>query len=89
MRRVRVVISGLVQGVGFRYYARQQAERLGVAGWVRNRPDGSVEAELEGTADAVAAMLAWVAEGPASARVRNLRTTDIPPLGGSGFNVRG
>ena len=89
MRRVHVVISGLVQGVGFRYYARQQAERLGITGWVRNRPDGSVEAELEGTSDAVAAMLDWVAEGPASARVRNLRTTDIQPLGGSGFNVRG
>ncbi len=89
MRRVHVVVSGLVQGVGFRYYALQQAERLGIAGWVRNRSDGSVEAELEGTPEAVAAMLDWASEGPASARVRNLRTTDIPPLGGSGFNVRG
>ncbi|HUO51761.1 MAG TPA: acylphosphatase [Gemmatimonadaceae bacterium] len=66
---VRVEVRGLVQGVGFRWFARERARRLGVAGWVRNRSDGSVEVAAQGPDDAVNAFLANLAEGPAGARV--------------------
>ena len=67
-----VLVSGRVQGVGFRWYAREKAEELGLAGWVRNLPDGRVEAWLEGEEEAVTAMLARHRrtrhQGPAAAR---------------------
>jgi acylphosphatase len=62
-------IQGLVQGVGFRYALGREAERRGVAGWVRNRADGSVEALLSGNAEAVEALTAWARRGPPAARV--------------------
>ena len=62
-------IAGRVQGVGFRFYMQRKALELGVAGWVRNRPDSSVEALVQGSPDAVAAMIAWARRGPASAAV--------------------
>jgi acylphosphatase len=64
-----LVITGLVQGIGFRYSMAAQARALGVAGWVRNRRDGSVEAMVAGTAEQVAAMIAWSRQGPAGAAV--------------------
>ncbi len=67
--RRRVVVEGRVQGVGYRYFARTAALRLGVAGWVRNRADGSVEALLSGPADAVEALIAALRRGPPGARV--------------------
>ena len=66
-------MHGGVQGVGFRYTARLQADRFGVAGWVRNRADGTVEAEVEGDEASVQAMLDWLAEGPPGAAVRTHR----------------
>ena len=65
----RLVIKGLVQGVGFRYAMMAQARLLGVNGWVRNRRDGSVEAMLAGDAGQVAAMLEWSRRGPGGAAV--------------------
>ena len=66
-RQIRV--RGQVQGVGFRQAMRREAERAGVRGWVRNRSDGSVEALLQGEAEAVARLLAWARRGPPAARV--------------------
>ena len=66
-RRLR--IHGVVQGVGFRYSLQREAVRLGLAGWVRNRRDGTVEALACGPAPAVDALVAWAHRGPPSARV--------------------
>jgi len=68
----RLIARGLVQGVWFREGMRQEAARLGIAGWVRNRRDGSVEAVVHGSADAVEAMIAWARRGPEAARVDDL-----------------
>ena len=65
----RLVITGVVQGVGFRYHMSETALRLGISGWVRNRRDSSVEAVVAGTPEAVAAMIAWARRGPDDARV--------------------
>ncbi len=67
--RARAVISGRVQGVAFRIETQWAAERIGVRGWVRNRPDGTVEALFEGERARVEEMLAWSRHGPALARV--------------------
>ncbi|GAB3822126.1 acylphosphatase [Tessaracoccus terricola] len=88
MRRVHVIVTGTVQGVGFRWSTQLRAEELGLSGWVRNRPDGTVEAELEGPEDTVEQLLSWMADGPPSARVRDLRTRDVGVTGASGFEVR-
>ena len=83
-------MHGGVQGVGFRYSARMQAERLGVAGWVRNRADGTVEAEVEGDAASVQAMLDWLAEGPPGALVQGTEVTEVTevePTGERGFRI--
>jgi acylphosphatase len=71
-RTVRIRIAGRVQGVGFRYWTEETALELGLAGWVRNRRDGSVEALLSGAADAVAEMLRLCHEGPRSAQVASV-----------------
>jgi acylphosphatase len=68
-RRVRVRITGRVQGVFFRAYTRDAAEEIGVAGWVRNLPDGSVGAIFEGDADKVDKMIEWCSEGSPMGRV--------------------
>jgi acylphosphatase len=77
--RRRVVVSGRVQGVGFRAATRSRAEAHGVAGWVRNRPDGSVEAAFEGDPEAVEAMVGFCREGPRLARVERLEVCEEPP----------
>lgn len=87
MIRVHVVVHGRVQAVGFRFGARVEAQRLGVSGWVRNRSDGAVEAEIEGERAAVERMLAWLDEGPPGADVTALTTTDLVPTGERGFRV--
>lgn len=86
---IRAVVSGIVQGVGFRFYTQHQAERLGLAGSVLNRPDGKVECELEGPADAVSAMVDWLHQGPRSARVTGVETTPGTVTGTRGFRVAG
>jgi acylphosphatase len=69
VKRVRVRIHGRVQGVFFRAEARSRAESLGIAGWVRNAPDGSVEALFEGEPDRVDSMVEWCRHGPSGAHV--------------------
>jgi acylphosphatase len=82
------MVRGEVQGVGYRYTMRMIAREAGVAGWVRNRADGSVEAELEGTPDQVDEVLAWMAEGPPGAHVESATVTDASPTAEHGFEVR-
>ncbi|HYR33537.1 MAG TPA: acylphosphatase [Burkholderiales bacterium] len=77
MRTRQIRVIGRVQGVGYRYALRDEALRLGIVGWVRNRADGSVEALLQGDAAALAQLIAWARRGPRAARVDELR--DEPP----------
>ena len=83
-----MVVRGEVQGVGYRYTMRMVAREAGVAGWVRNLRDGSVEAEVEGTAEQVDELLSWAAEGPPGCRVTGASVTDASPTGERGFEVR-
>jgi acylphosphatase len=71
-----LTIRGRVQGVGFRYHMHEEATRLGVAGWVRNRRDGNVEALVQGDAPAVEAVIAWAHRGPRSAQVTSVEVKD-------------
>jgi acylphosphatase len=86
--RRRVIAHGRVQGVGFRYTVRRAAESRGVAGWVRNRGDGAVEAVFEGEADAVDALVRIAGEGPRGAAVERVEVVDEPPEGLSRFEIR-
>lgn len=90
VRRAHVFVEGWVQGVNFRYYTRQQALRQGVAGWVRNLPDGRVEAIFEGEESAVQALVEWCREGPPAATVERVDVRWEEPVGGlKGFDIRG
>jgi acylphosphatase len=85
----RFIVSGQVQGVGFRYSAMAQARRLGLTGWVSNRPDGSVEGLAAGAPGELDAFRAWLARGPPAARVRGVEwveTKEAP--GGASFEIR-
>ena len=88
MVRVHVVVSGRVQGVWYRQSCQEQALAAGVAGWVRNLADGTVEAALEGERSAVDAVLTWMAEGPPLADVTGVAVIDLEPTGEKGFAVR-
>ncbi len=83
--RARVVISGRVQGVGFRYSCLEEVK--GVAGWVRNLPDGRVEAAFEGPRDAVDGAVEWCRRGPPSAHVTGVTVEWETPRGESGFRI--
>jgi len=74
-RHVRV--SGLVQGVGFRYATQRHAQLLGVGGWVRNRADGSVEATIQGSPQQLDLMQRWLRQGPRTAQVQELTVTTV------------
>lgn len=80
-------MRGRVQGVFFRDATRERAESSGVAGWVRNREDGSVEAVFEGPADAVERLVAFAREGPGQAKVDDLDVAEEEPQGLDGFTV--
>jgi acylphosphatase len=85
-RRVR--ITGLVQGVFFRAWTCEQAKRLGVSGWVRNCPDGSVEAQLEGDGPSVQRLTDLLGHGPDGARVDRIEIEEAAAEKGDGFEVR-
>jgi acylphosphatase len=86
--RRHLVVRGRVQGVWFRESARRRASELGVGGWVRNRGDGAVEAELEGDAEAVAVLVDWFGRGPSGARVESIEVEERDAAGETGFAVR-
>lgn len=85
----RVLVSGRVQGVAFRWSALEQARRLGLDGWIRNLRDGRVEAWIEAAEDSgsLERMLGWLAEGPPLARVDDCEVTEVPAVGERGFEV--
>jgi acylphosphatase len=85
-RHIRV--TGRVQGVFFRAWTRDQAQALGVSGWIRNCPDGRVEAHVEGDEAAVERMLEHLRRGPPAASVEDLRTWDVEPCEFDDFEVR-
>ena len=89
MRRVRLNVSGRVQGVFYRATCARLARERGLAGSVRNRPDGAVEAVFEGRPDAVEEMIAWCRNGPELARVDEVEVVEEHPLGDTGFRVTG
>jgi acylphosphatase len=84
---VEVRVTGRVQGVSFRWYAAREAGRLGVAGWVRNEPDGSVAAHVEGRDDAVEEMVAWCGHGPPAALVDDVEVREAAVTGAASFEI--
>lgn len=77
MKRVRFVVTGRVQGVGFRWFVKAEAVPLELTGWIRNRSDGAVEGEVEGREDAIDALQACLEVGPSSAIVTNVEISEI------------
>lgn len=86
--RRHVWVSGRVQGVWFRGATEAEAARRGLAGWVRNLPDGRVEAVFEGDAEAVSELLEFVQQGPRHAEVRSVQVREESPEGEQGFRIR-
>jgi acylphosphatase len=86
-RAVDVTVTGRVQGVFFRAETQREADRLGLTGWVRNEPDGSVAAHFEGEPAAVEAMVAWCGEGPSRARVDGVDVRDAEVTDAERFEV--
>jgi acylphosphatase len=86
---VQVKVTGRVQGVAFRWEAQHQAERLGARGWVRNEPDGSVVAHVEGEPDVVNDMVVWLRQGPPGSRVRDVAVREAAPTGATSFEITG
>ena len=84
----RIVVRGRVQGVFFRDSMRRIAESRGVAGWVRNRDDGAVEAHVEGESGAVESVTRWAREGPRHADVSDVEVSETAPEGLGGFQIR-
>ena len=89
MKAIQARVTGQVQGVAFRWHTQEQAQRLGVAGWVRNEVDGSVLVHAEGEADAVDTLVEWCRHGPPSARVRDVAARDAALSGATSFEVTG
>jgi acylphosphatase len=86
--RARVIVRGRVQGVSFRMLTSDRARSRGVAGWVRNRPDGAVEAVFEGQEEAVGSLVDWCRRGPAGAIVDSVDVAWETPRGEQGFVIR-
>ncbi|NED94289.1 acylphosphatase [Phytoactinopolyspora alkaliphila] len=87
-RRIKIVVHGAVQGVFFRATCRQEARQRGVSGWVRNAPDGTVEAVFEGSDHDVTSMAAWAEKGPPEARVERVEVMEEPVEGLTEFVIR-
>lgn len=84
----QVLISGHVQGVGYRYSTREKAIALGIVGWVRNLPNGQVEAFIVGELESVDSMLAWFHDGPPAAAVTTVETEEKAPISFESFEIR-
>ena len=84
----RFVVTGRVQGVGYRYFVLQEATRLGLAGFARNLPDGSVEVVAEGPAAGLDSLSGLLRDGPSFARVENVSSVDVPARDETGFHIR-
>ena len=87
MKRLHLHITGTVQGVWFRESLRQEAEISGISGWVRNNPDGTVEAVFEGHPEAVDRLTTWCKRGPDRAKVDGLQAIPEEPTGEKGFKL--
>lgn len=85
--RAHVFVSGMVQGVNFRWYTTQHARTHGVSGWVRNLDDGRVEAVFEGRREAIDRVIAWCHAGPRHARVTSVDVSWEEPEGIEGFDL--
>ena len=88
MPAYRYVVVGRVQGVGYRYFVLREAARLGVVGFARNRPDGSVEVVAEGTEGALSTLEERLREGPAFASVSGVEREAVAPRGDADFHIR-
>ena len=80
-KRVHVIVEGRVQGVFFRAYTSDEAKKLGLAGWVRNRPEGTVEAVVEGNAGSVDTILRWFYQGSPGSKVTDVKVQEESPIG--------
>lgn len=89
MTRARIRVSGLVQGVYFRAETAERATALGLGGWVRNAPDGTVEAVFEGSEERVTSLVEWCRRGPRGARVDHVSVEWEEPRGERDFDIRG
>lgn len=87
LTRRHLTVRGRVQGVGFRWFARETAAALGLAGWARNREDGTVEAEAEGTPEALDEFVRRLRTGNPAARVDEIVQSPVPPKGGGSFEI--
>jgi len=88
LTRRYVLVRGRVQGVGYRWFVRGLAEKLRLTGWVRNRDDGTVEAEAEGEAQALDEFVRRLVDGNPAARVEGVESQTAAPQGGRGFEIR-
>ena len=88
VRRAHVIVRGRVQGVGYRWAIRSRAASLGVGGWVRNRPDGNVEATFEGAPERIELLVRWCREGTSAAYVDEIEVEWQEPTGEQGFAIR-
>lgn len=89
MKKAYVIeVYGRVQGVGFRYYTEKKAKELGIHGYVKNRPDGSVKIEAEGEEHVLEAFLQWCHQGPSWAKVQEVKSTAFPPAGYPDFRIK-
>jgi acylphosphatase len=85
--RLHLIVSGIVQGVGFRYFAKSSAEQLGLGGFAKNLPTGDVEIEVEGEQAAVAAFITHIERGPARSKVTSIDSSELPELGETTFRI--
>jgi acylphosphatase len=88
MKRIKLLIEGKVQGVAYRAHARRKALSLGLSGFVENRPDGSVYAEVEGPVALVDEMIEWCRSGPPLAKVDDVRAEEVALAHNAGFEIR-
>ncbi len=88
MKRVRLIIGGRVQGVGFRYFVKENAKRFGVNGYVKNIPGGNVEVDAEGDKDSLDKFLEKCYQGPPQSNVDSFQISDVPVYGYTRFRIR-